>query len=431
MLMRSIFRPFAVLTLALSLTACGTIKRPDGPLRLTDGRSSITTAQAQSSVDARITNFLTEFGTVMSDQTPTNILALSGGGANGAYGGGLLVGWTEAGTRPEFDIVTGVSTGALAAPFAFLGSDWDDKLTEAYTSGQSDNLIGLRTFSAIFNPSLFSSKRLHKLVDSYVTPELLQAIAVEHAKGRRLLVATTNLDSEESVIWDMGKIAASDDPGAKDLFKSVLVASASIPGVFPPVLLPALTPDGEIILEMHVDGGVNTPYLAVPEGLMLWTSKRPLSELGGGAVYVVVNGQTGRNTGTTPGSISGILTRTYDSMSKASLRTHLAVTSGFARRNGLHLSFSAIPDNVHASALAFDQESMTALFDLARQRARDGSAWLRLDEHDPSTDFVPSNEVVVSDIPPTLMAPTETPEPDATPSEAANDNQPAESLNFG
>ena len=397
--MRSLFRPFAVVSLAFSLAACGTLDRPDGPLRLNDPKSPITSAQAQASVDARVTDFLGDFGDLMNDRKATNLLALSGGGANGAYGGGLIYGWSEAGTRPVFDVVTGVSTGALAAPFAFLGPDWDEELRRAYTSGQSDSLISARSFAAAFNPSLFSSRKLHDLVDSYVTPELLAAIAREHATGRRLLVVTTNLDTQESVIWDMGVIASRGDDDSRNLFRNVLVASASIPGVFPPVLLPGLTDQGEVLLEMHVDGGVNMPYLAVPEGLMLRTAPEEMNSIGRGSMYVIVNGQTGRNTGTTPGRLSGILGRTYDSMSKASLRTHLAVTAGFARRNGLELSFTAIPDNVKASALAFDQESMTALFELARQRARDGSAWLRVDEDDPAKDLVPTNEVSRQNIP--------------------------------
>lgn len=405
--MRPLLRPIATALLSLTLTACGTLDRPEGPLRLTDPASPLTTTQAQASVDARVTDFLSAFGNLMADRNKTDILALSGGGANGAYGAGLMVGWTESGHRPQFEVVTGVSTGALTAPFAFLGPDWDDELRDAYTSGQTDNLISLRSFAAAFNPSLFSSKRLINLVDGYVTPELLAAIAERHASGCRLLVATTNLDTQETVIWDMGKIATRGDEASRELFKQILVASASIPGVFPPVLLPGLSPQGEMILEMHVDGGVNIPYLAVPEGLMLWTSPR-LNEGVNGSLYVVVNGQTGRNTGTTRGSLKGILGRTYDSMSKSSLRTHLAVTSGFARRNQLELSFSAIPDNVQASALSFDQASMTALFELARQRARDGSAWRRLDDRDPSADFVPADELPQSAIPVELSLPTPT-----------------------
>lgn len=406
--MRTLLRPLAAALMTLSLAACGTLDRPEGPLRLTDPTSPITPAHAQASLDARVTDFLSEFGNLMADGKRTTILALSGGGANGAYGAGLLVGWSESGKRPRFDVVTGVSTGALAAPFAFLGPEWDPQLRQAYTSGETNDLIGIRSFAAAFNPSLFSSKRLHHLVETYVTPELLAAVAAEHARGRRLLVATTNLDNQQSVIWDMGRIATRGDEGARALFKQVLVASASIPGVFPPVLIPGLSPEGEVLMEMHVDGGVNIPYLAVPEGLMLWTSPRLDAQTGSGALYVVVNGQTGRNTGTTTGSLAGILGRTYDSMSKASLRTHLAVTAGFARRNHLELSFTAIPDNVQASALSFKQESMTALFELARQRGLDGSAWRRLDQTDPSTDFVPANDLPESAIPSELAIPEPT-----------------------
>ncbi|MHC3127161.1 patatin, partial [Brevundimonas sp. GN22] len=121
--MRSLLRPLATLALTASLAACGTLDRPDGPLRLNDPKAGVTPAQAQASVDARVTDFLNEFGNLMADRNETNLLALSGGGANGAYGGGLLVGWSDSGTRPVFDVVTGVSTGALAAPFAFLGSE--------------------------------------------------------------------------------------------------------------------------------------------------------------------------------------------------------------------------------------------------------------------------------------------------------------------
>lgn len=407
--MHSKSRTFALATLALGLTACGTLDRPDGPMRLTDPLAPLSAHQAQASVDARVTDFLQDFGNIVRDDKATQILALSGGGANGAYGAGLLVGWSEAGTRPVFDVVTGVSTGALTAPFAFLGSEWDQELRDAYTSGQTDNLIGFRSFAAAFNPSLFSSKKLEALVDGYCSPELMAAIAREHAKGRRLLVATTNLDTQETVIWDMGRIATRGGDEARELFKQVLVASASIPGVFPPVLLPGQTPEGQMMMEMHVDGGVNIPYLAVPEDLMLWTGPTP-STPEQSALYVVVNGQTGRNTGTTRGSLSGILGRTYDSMSKASLRTHLAVTAGFARRNQIELSFTAIPDNVQASALSFDQESMTALFNLALQRGRDGSAWRRLDNQDPAANFVGTDEIAEDDIPAALAVPTPTTE---------------------
>lgn len=398
------------IVMALALTACGTLDRPTGPLRITDGTLvKAEDPRIRSNDQARLQAFTQEIAGRLRPDHPTAILALSGGGANGAYGAGLLTGWSEHGDRPTFDVVTGVSTGALAAPFAFLGSDWDDELRHAYTSGGASNILSWRSFAAFLNPSLFSSQVLRKLVDDNVTPELLRAVAREHAKGRRLLVATTDLDSEQTVIWDMGLLASQGDENARELFKEVLVASASIPGVFPPVLIAGLQDDDKVVLEMHVDGGVNTPFLAIPEDLMLWTRPRDAGRVG--ALYVIVNGQTGRNDGVTPGRLSGILSRTYDSMSKASLRTHLAITTAFAQRNGLDMSLSAIPDNVEASSLKFDQETMSAMFELGRQRGRGPDAWTRLDKKQADQPFIPQTHVDESQVPAALA-----PSPSSPPS---------------
>lgn len=395
------------LLMALALSACGTLDRPVGPLRITDGTLiKAEDPRIRANDASRLQAFTQEISGRLRADHPTNILALSGGGANGAYGAGVLVGWSDHGDRPKFDVVTGVSTGALAAPFAYLGPDWDDELQQAYTSGAADNILSWRSFAAFLNPSLFSSKVLRDLVDQNVTPELMAAVARENATGRKLLVATTDLDSEETVIWDMGLLATQGDDNARELFKEVLVASASIPGVFPPVLIAGLQSNNEVVLEMHVDGGVNTPFLAIPEDLMLWT--RPDNQGRVGALYVIVNGQVGRNDGVTPGRISGILARTYDSMSKASLRIHLAVTAAFAQRNGLDMSLSAIPDNVSASSLKFDQETMTAMFDLGRQRGRSADAWTRLDQQSQGQPLITGATIPDAQVPTALALPPET-----------------------
>ena len=408
------------LVMALALSACGTLDRPVGPLRITDGTLIKAADQRIRANDsARLQAFTQEIGGRLRSDHPTTMLALSGGGANGAYGAGVLVGWSDHGDRPRFDVVTGVSTGALAAPFAYLGPEWDDELQQAYTSGAADNILSWRSFAAFLNPSLFSSKVLRDLVDQNVTPELMAAVARENATGRKLLVATTDLDSEETVIWDMGLLAAQGDDNARELFKEVLVASASIPGVFPPVLIAGLQSNNEVALEMHVDGGVNTPFLAIPEDLMLWT--RPDNQGRVGALYVIVNGQVGRNDGVTPGRISGILARTYDSMSKASLRIHLAVTAAFAQRNGLDMSLSAIPDNVSASSLKFDQETMTAMFDLGRQRGRTADAWTRLDQQSVGQPLITGATIPDAEVPTALALP-----PESDPTKSAQPAQPKE-----
>jgi hypothetical protein len=358
------------------LAGCGTIARDAYvPTRPTPRDfAALQDVQIQANDGPRIKALADQVAHRLSDPAAKNaILALSGGGANGAYGAGLIVGWTETGRRPQFDVVTGVSTGALAAPFAFLGPAWDDKLKSAYVGGKAQNLLGWGRLATLVAPSLFSSSALMALIDEDVTSDLLRAIAREHAKGRRLLVATTNLDTQETVIWDMGAIATRGDADAKKLFREVLLASASIPGVFPPVLIPGTAPDGKPTDEMHVDGGVTTPFLGAPEGLLLWTNPKPRRERG--AFYVVVNGQVSPAYAVTPGSLRSILSRSYDTMSKASLRTTITANAAFAQRNGMDFLVAAIPNSVNASSLDFKPEAMRALFELGRQDAASGKAW--------------------------------------------------------
>src|SRR5262245_27349599 len=189
---------------------------------------------------------------------PRHVLALSSGGLYGAYSTGFLAGWTKAGTRPEFDVVTGVSTGALAAPFAFLGPEFDDRLQQLYTGVRAEDVFKIRTWVTIpFKDSAASSTPLRQLIDSQVNQQVLDRIAAEHRKGRRLYVATTNLDTRRLVVWDMGAIAGQPCPQGCRLFRDVLLASASVPGMLPPVTF-SVEVDGQPTTEMHVDGGVSS-----------------------------------------------------------------------------------------------------------------------------------------------------------------------------
>lgn len=361
----------ALIAIGLGLSGCGTLSRlPEGGARpsaailpLPDPRISAHDVRLVATADAAVANTL----------APLSILALSGGGANGAYGAGVLVGWSESGRRPAFRIVTGVSTGALTAPFAFLGPAWDPQLQSAYADGQAKDILAWRPFVTFVTPSLYSASALRRLVDRAVTPAMLQAIAVEHTKGRRLLVVTTNLDKEESVVWDMGVIAAQGGERGLKLFKDVLVASASIPGIFPPVLIAGRSADGRLTQEMHVDGGVNTPFLAVPESLMLWTRSSPAQ--GGGVIYVLVNGKLARLETVTKGRFGSILKRTIDSSGKASLRVHLTATAAFSERNGVDLEVAAVPEDAEARSLDFSRAAMLRVFELGRARGRGEAAW--------------------------------------------------------
>jgi predicted patatin/cPLA2 family phospholipase/phage tail protein X len=397
MLHRSKSAIAAVLLAALAASACGTISRetytaartsPLGPVA-PDG------IEMRASDGATLEALATQMGGRLSRtgaHVGDSILAMSGGGANGAYGAGVIAGWTETGHRPQFDVVTGISTGALAAPFAFLGPKWDGALKRVYTDGGTQNLFSWRNFAAFFAPSLFSPASLRKLVDANITPELMRQVAAENAKGRRLLVVTTNLDAQETVIWDMGALASRGDHDALLLFRRILMASSSIPGVFPPVLIAGRGPDGAIVDQMHVDGGVSTPFLAVPESLMLWSN--PNASAKGGAIYVLVNGQLTPDYRTTPGDLAGILARSFDSMTKASLRTTLAANAAFAERNGMQLDVSEIPPGASASSLDLSKKSMEKLFEVGRSRAAAGQAWTPVTAQQvaaPKTEVRPSS----------------------------------------
>lgn len=386
---------FAAVTSALWLAGCGTIDRPeDGVLRLTTQTWRPTDdPRIRASDLPRVEALAEQIGDrLWAASEGRSILALSGGGANGAYGAGVLVGWTASGARPEFSVVTGVSTGALAAPFAFLGSEWDDELHGAYAEGRTGGLLGWRSFAALAAPGLFDSGVLKELVEDYVTPDLLRQIAIEHDKGRRLLIVTTNLDAQETVIWDMGVLAKQGGDQAVELFRDVLLASASIPGVFPPVMIPGVDDQGRVIEEMHVDGGVVTPFLGIPESLLTVTTPTRAPE--GTALYVLINGQIGRTEAITRGTLPAILARSYDTMSKANLRASLAVNLVFAERNGLDMYVAAIPDGIVASSLDFDPASMSELFERGRTAAASGLAWSEMKSPAPAA---PSPEAAPGD----------------------------------
>lgn len=189
---------------------------------------------------------------------PYHFLALSGGGVYGAFGAGVLNGWTSTGTRPEFDVVTGISTGSLISTFAFLGPQYDAFLAKfaIENSNQRDLIRRLPLGFIPFFDSLYTSRPLRLQIEQALTPEVIREVATAHANGRRLYVGTTNLDSRKLVIWDMGEIAIRGTPEAFDLYRKIILASSSVPLVFPAVRLPVEI-NGHRYEEMHVDGGVS------------------------------------------------------------------------------------------------------------------------------------------------------------------------------
>ncbi|MGL6073479.1 MAG: patatin-like phospholipase family protein [Fimbriiglobus sp.] len=196
---------------------------------------------------------------------PKNILALSGGGSFGAYSAGVINGWTRTNERPTFDVVTGISTGALIAPAAFLGPKYDELLRKFYTEVERKDVLRFRNLATIpFRDAAASSAPLRKILETHITSEMLDEIAIEHRKGRRLYVATMNLDDRRSVVWDLGEMACRKEENRASMVRDVILASCSIPGVFPPVPLDVVI-DGKKKTEMHVDGGVVAPVFVPPD----------------------------------------------------------------------------------------------------------------------------------------------------------------------
>jgi predicted acylesterase/phospholipase RssA len=310
-------------------------------------------------------------------------LALSGGGADGAYGAGVLNGWTAAGTRPKFSAVSGVSTGALIAPFAFLGPAYDATLRDIYTSGIAESLLNTPNIvHALFGSGLFGNTHLRELVARYVGRDMLAAIAAENAKGRRLLIVTTNLDTQRTVIWDMGRIATIGSAPALDLFRDVLAASASIPAVFPPMLIDAQA-NGHRFQEMHVDGGVTAPVLTLPEAFLLRNGAfaRGLRM----NIYILVNDKVERDFQLVRNSTIDIAARASASVTKTQIRSVLYETYDFARRNNFGFNLTYVDKDVPSpGSFGFETSYMRSLYQYGYDKARSGDFWTKAPPSDDS-----------------------------------------------
>lgn len=219
-----------------------------------------------------------------------NYLALSGGGDDGAFGAGLLIGWTKQGSRPSFNLVTGISTGALIAPFAYLGKDYDPILKEVYTSIKPNDVYLERSIlSGIFSDGLADSSPLYQLISKYVDANFLKKIAYEYeTNGRWLLIGTTNIDAGQPVIWNMGRIASIGTPASLELFRRIMLASASIPGAFPPVMFDFLL-DEQVFQEMHVDGGASTQVFLYPPSAAVKAKELGIQRRANRQVFIIRN----------------------------------------------------------------------------------------------------------------------------------------------
>jgi predicted acylesterase/phospholipase RssA len=270
---------------------------------------------------------------------PLTILALSGGGAGGAFGAGAVAGLSRSGIRPTFDVVTGVSAGALIAPYAFLGPAWDAQLLEAFTDPAGDNLLQSRGVGVIFGSSMYSGKPLRQLIDGYVSDAMIRAVAREADKGRLLLVATTDVASGEPVVWDMGSIAKNGGTSARTLFRDVLLASASVPGMFPPVIL-RVDEDGLAHDQAHVDGAGTLPFFVPPAFLQTTPGTMGTPRT---AVFVIVDGSLGEAGRTTRLTARAILSRSISVGLTHLMLTTMELTAATAQLGGAELHYSSLP----------------------------------------------------------------------------------------
>lgn len=306
-------------------------------------------------------------------QLPTaHYLAISGGGDNGAFGSGLLVGWTEAGDRPEFQMVTGISTGALIAPFAFLGPDYDGPLRDVYTTITAEDVFSQRgIIGAFFDDAMADTTPLWRLISKYVDERLMVAIAREYEKGRLLLIGTTDLDSQLPVLWNVGAIAASGHPGALDLIRKILRASSAVPGFFQPVLIDVEL-DGKSYQELHVDGGAIVQMFLYPPTIDL-KRQGPKRER---KAYLIRNARLDAEWADVERRTLSIAGRAISTMIHYGGSNDVLRIYFITQRDGVDYNLAYIGSDFSAPRAGdFDKAYMNALFDYAYQQAREGYRW--------------------------------------------------------
>lgn len=308
------------------------------------------------------------------------VLILSGGGPDGAFGAGLLNGWTERGDRPEFTIVTGISTGAILALFAFLGPEWDEAMTQIYTTYRTAQLFTPTIFAALTGgPAATDATPYRALIDSYVTDEVVARIAAEQAKGRALLIGTTNLDAVRPVIWNVSAIATSGHPEAPRLIRDVIQASSAIPGAFPPVLIPVHLPDGRVRDELHVDGGATQQLMFFTPDFPMRRVDRELGVRIDRTAWVVVNNKLQKPYAAVPPRLLRIAAAAAGGLLGGSGSGDLYRLWAIAARDEIDLNIVSIPRAFDAVATeAFDPIYMRALFDLGREMGLAGDAWSKV-----------------------------------------------------
>lgn len=305
-----------------------------------------------------------------------SFLSLSGGGADGAFGAGFLCGWTKRGDRPVFGLVTGISTGALIAPFAFMGSDYDPFIEMFYTTFETSDLVLQRSYvSAISGDSVYSTEPLKEALKKFVNHEFIAKIAIEHSKGRRLLIGTTNLDAMRPVYWDIGALAQYGTPEADQLIRDVILASASVPVAFPPVYFKVKAGD-KIYDEMHVDGGVSNQVFSYPPSIHLAEELEKIGEKRKIILYIIRNDVLVTEGVQVEPYIGGIAARSLAGLIRNQGIGDLYRMYYTAQRDGVDFRLTFIPPDYNEEAEElFSPIYMTKLFMLGHSMAKAPHPW--------------------------------------------------------
>lgn len=305
-----------------------------------------------------------------------SLLAISGGSANGAFGVGVLAGWTESGQRPEFSVVTGISTGAMIAPFAFLGPDYDDTLVEIYSSVEQEDIFLFRWLTSLFFRSAIADVRpLKRLVNTYVTPELVEKIAEEHRQLRKLFIVTTHFDAMRPMVWDIGAIAVRRGRDAVPLIRQIILASASIPVLFPPVPI-EIDVDNKRFTELHVDGAVSTQVFAYPAQMQIGRLDKNLGINYRRDIYVIQNSNVSLEYEPSSVRVVPIAWRAMMGLLTSKINTDVERIYFLANRDRIDFNMVSIPEEFRADRSSdFDPVYMKDLLELGRDVGRQGDFW--------------------------------------------------------
>jgi hypothetical protein len=305
-----------------------------------------------------------------------DVLAISGGAYDGAFGAGAINGWTASRHRPHFIVVSGVSAGSLIAPFAFLGPQYDRQLREAFTSGEAEPIgDGSDNVLSILGGADMRREALRNLIVRFVDEKFLHAVAVEHARGRRLLVVTTNLDAQRAVVWNMGAIAASGSPHALELFRDVLTASASIPGVFAPSRI-EVTAGGRHFEELHVDGAVTTNVFTMPEAFLSAGMEGGMRKYLPGRMFVLMNTRLSPEFEVVEAGLGSLAGRSLSTLLKAHSKTTVLASIDFARATGIDFNLAYIHRDFQTDLKpGFNTDYMRAMYEYGHKRAVAPGFW--------------------------------------------------------